>query len=154
MKSSIHRTGGRGKSPGIAFLAIFLSLCSSVGLCLAATDPDQQVARDALMQAFLALQQAESRGANVTSAARALNQALLLLQEGSVDEARSIISDVNATIPQLVAEGDQSRVAGQVALYSFLASLAAVGVLSYLYLPRLIWRSWARAKGDWEVSAS
>lgn len=137
----------------VAALAISFSLCASSGTCSAAADAGQQAAREELMQTFLALQSAESRGANVTSAAIALNQALELLERGSVDEARSIISEVNATIPRLAAEGEQSRLAGQVALYSFLASLAVIGALSYFYLPRLIWRSWVRAKGGWEVSA-
>ena len=133
-------------------LSLFLSLFS--GPCLAASDQDQQAAMGELMQVFLALRQAESMGANVTSAARALNQALSLLEGGSVDEARAVLSGVNATIPQLVADGGQRRLVGQLALYSFLASLAVAGALSYLYLPRLIWKSWARARRDWEVSSS
>lgn len=118
---------------------------------------DQEAMRGALVEVFLALQSAESRGANVSSQLQSLNQALALIQEGdpsSLEQAGSIISAVNATIPQLAAEGEQRQLLSSAGLYSFLISLGVVGVLSYLYLPRLIWRSWAKAKRDWEVAAS
>lgn len=118
-------------------------------------DPD--AVRESLVEVFLALQSAESRGADVSAQLQSLDQALALIQEGdpaSLEQAGSIISAVNATIPQLVAEGGQRQLVSSAGLYAFLASLGAVGVLSYLYLPRLIWRSWVKAKRDWEVAAS
>ncbi|RWX73437.1 MAG: hypothetical protein Metus_1411 [Candidatus Methanosuratincola subterraneus] len=137
-------------SPLMLGTAAVLVRCSPSG-------EEQEALRADLVEVFLALQSAESRGADISAPLQSLNHALALIQDGkpeSLDQARLIISEVNATVPRLLAEGDQSRLISSVGLYSFLASLAAVGALSYLYLPRLIWRSWVKAKRRWEVAAS
>lgn len=117
-------------------------------------------AQDALLAevqaAFLELSGAESRGANVTSAALDLNRALALASSGdelSLSEAAAIVQGVRSSVPSLLAEGEAARYWGTVGLAAWLAALAAAGVLAYLYTPRLVWRAWMRSKRRWRVSA-
>jgi len=106
--------------------------------------------------AFLSISDAESRGANVTSAALDLNRALSLASSGdpqSVSEAAAIVQGVRSSVPSLIAEGEAARYWGTVGLAAWLAALAAAGILVYLYTPKLVWRIWMRSKRRWTVSA-
>lgn len=109
-----------------------------------------------LEEVFFALQSAESMGANVTSAAHDLNHALALMESGSEQdlmEAASIIQQVNSSIPGLTAEGETARRMSTAGLATTLAVLAVAAALVYLFMPRLVWRIWARGRRDWKVSA-
>lgn len=110
----------------------------------------------ALEEVFFALQSAESMGANVTSAAHDLNHALALIESGSEQdlmEAASIIQQVNSSIPGLMAEGEMARRMSTAGLATTLAVLAVAAALVYFFMPRLVWRIWARSRRDWKVSA-
>ncbi len=141
----------------LALSPFLMGALSPAVSCSPSLSEDQESLKARIVEVFLALQSAESNGANISAPLRMLNQALALIQDGdpaSLEQAGSIISEVNASIPQLAAEGEQMRLASSAWLYSSLVMLAVVGVLSYLYLPRLIWRSWVKAKRKWEVAAS
>lgn len=120
-------------------------------------DPDVYAMQQELERTFLAVQSAESRGANVSGLVPELNRAVSLISAGdpgSLAEARSVLEEVNSSLPALVAEGESKLLTSRILLFSTIGTFAAFGVLSYLYLPRLLWRTWLRLKGDWEVSAS
>ncbi len=105
---------------------------------------------------FLLLEAAEAKGANVTGAALSLNHALELVSAGGpgeLEQAASVIQQVNSSIPGLVAEGESARYWGTAGLAATLAALGIAGVLVFLFMPKLVWRLWARSKRGWRVSA-
>ncbi len=107
-------------------------------------------------EVFLLLEAAEAKGANVTDAALSLNHALELISAGGeteLDQAASIVLQVNSSIPALVAEGEAARYWGTTGLVATIVTLGIAGVLVYFFMPKLVWRIWARSKKDWKVSA-
>lgn len=149
----------RALKPTFALLALMV-----IAACMQGVDshvtPVSAYSQDGLrteaIGVFTLLEAAEARGANVTAAAFSLNQAMVLIASGGQSElgqAASIIQQVNSSIPSLVAEGESARYWGTAGLAATLTVLGIAGVLVFLFMPRLVWRLWARSKKGWKVSA-
>lgn len=132
------------------------ALSQAAPITCAAPSPSQEDLRALVGEAFLLLEDAEARGANVTAAALSLNHALELISSGSVQDlaqAGLVINQVNSSIPGLVSEGEAARYWGTAGLAATLVVLGIAGVLTYFFMPKLVWRIWARSKKDWKVAA-
>jgi hypothetical protein len=143
-------------------LVVLLSSVPTVG---AAPSPAQVTAvQQKIATAFVAVQQAESRGGNVAGLTASLNQAVQLLQQAEqtsspsqaatfLAQASSIAGNVTAEAPAVGAQGAAAVQNGLIITGVEVAAIAAACVLVYLYLPRLFWRLWERTHSDWEAKS-
>ena len=147
----------------IVFLILFSNVCILSIKTEAQTDllTDTTAVRDSLRTTFLKLQDAEKRGANITSAAQKLDRALQLIDQVKnnqndsdgtlLSQATSLIDEVDSSIPSLTKDGENRMLWNNVALVSTIAFLVILCLFVYLYLPNLMWSLWTRSRSDWKV---
>ncbi|MGD0329238.1 MAG: hypothetical protein ABSB40_02185 [Nitrososphaeria archaeon] len=118
--------------------------------------------KDYVKSTFFRLQDAERMGANVTLPAQELDMALQLIDQAEgnssdsslLSQASSIIENVNSSIPSLIKEGESRTLSTNVSLVSTIAFIAVTCAFVYLYLPRILWSSWAKYRANWRVRPS
>jgi len=113
-----------------------------------------------IREVYSRLAEAEKRGADVREAAMRLNDALELVREAEenvenrsalLSAARSIVEDVNSSIPVLIAEGGERLFWRNVVLAASIVSIAASCVAVYRLGPRVFWETWLRLRSRWIV---
>ena len=139
--------------------AALLLLASAAVVQAQPLDPES--VRLSLSQVFAEVVRAEMEGANVTELAAKLNQALQLVREAEavggpesaelLREAEDLIQEVNASIPGLLEEAEAEARRRLILTGVGVAALVVGGVLAYVYLPRLVWLAWLRARRGWKV---
>ena len=117
--------------------------------------------KDYLKTTYMKLQDAEKKGANVTLAAQKLDRALQILDQVKgnqsssdnvlLSQAASIIDDTDKSIPYLIAEGENRALWINIGTVLTMIFVIIVCLLVYLYLPRLIWSTWAKYRANWKV---
>jgi hypothetical protein len=118
--------------------------------------------KDYVKATYFRLQDAERMGANVTLPAQKLDTALQLIDqvEGNssdsslLSQASSIIDNVNSSIPSLIKDGESRTLLTNVWLVSTIAFIAVACAFVYLYLPRMLWSTWAKYRANWRVRPS
>ena len=150
----------------LVLLLLFLNVYISSIRTRAETDTqtDATKLKDYLKATYSKLQVAESKGANVTLAAQKLDEALQLIdqvkgdQNGSdsvlMSQATSIIDDVDSSIPSLTKDGESRILWTDVSLVSTIIFVAIVCLFVYLYLPRIMWKTWGKYRASWRVRPS
>jgi hypothetical protein len=113
-----------------------------------------------LREVYSKLAEAEMAGADIRDASQQLNKALILIKsidENSLDkekllqEALTIIRDVDSMIPTLIDEG--RRVAFSRNIYTALtiSSIVLIIISSYIFTPRIFWNLWLKARKNWLI---
>ena len=113
-----------------------------------------------IRDAYSKLVKAEERGADVRDAALKLQRALELVREAEEDpenreallsEARSLVEQVESSIPTLIEEGERRIFWRNVTIASIIASIAILSLLAYYYGPRAFWSLWLRIRSRWVI---
>lgn len=107
-------------------------------------------AEDGITEAYKAVLDADRAGGNVTALVEKLNRAIELRAkdpEAAARLASEIIAESKAVKEQGISSARQGLIVKSVAL----ASLLALAGISYLYLPRAVWRFWLRHRRNWRV---
>ena len=113
-----------------------------------------------LRDVYSKLVEAERAGADVGNASQQLNKALTLIKslegdptnrEEVLQQAISIIREVDSRIPALIEEG--RRVTFYKNLYNglLIAFIVSLIVLVYVLTPRIFWSLWIRARKHWII---
>ncbi len=134
----------------------------STVLALLAGQPATTYLEKKVREAYLNLAKAEEKGANVSEAALKLNKALQLLRlakheenpekrEEMLKEAEKLILEVEKLTPKLAREGEVKETIRKITSAFTAVAASAALVLAYLYLPRLLWRLWVKARSNWRV---
>lgn len=116
-----------------------------------------------MREVYSKLVEAEKAGANVSNASQQLNRALTLiksLEEGqtnreeAIQQAISIIREVESTIPTLIEEGRRATFFKNLYIGLAIASIISLIVLTHLFTERIFWNLWIRARRRWIVRVS
>ena len=113
-----------------------------------------------LREVYSKLAEAEAAGADIRNASQQLNKALTLLKsidenledrEMLLQEAITIINDVDSMIPTLIEEGQKNTFMKNVYMVLTVSSIVSSIVLAYLLTPRAFWSLWLKARKQWII---
>ena len=149
------------------FLTLSLTLLiiplTMLFLIPATTCENEEEAITLLREVYSKLVEAEKAGADISNASQQLNKALTLiksLEEGQMSreeilqQAISIIKEVDSMIPTLIEEGRKAAFFRNFYTGLTIASIISLIVLAYLLTPRIFWNLWIRARKNWIVKVS
>jgi len=144
-------------------LTLLIILLTTLFLIPATTCETEEEAITLLREVYSKLVEAEKAGADISNASQQLNKALTLiksLEEGQMSreeilqQAISIIKEVDSMIPTLIEEGRKATFFRNFYTGLTIASIISLIVLAYLFTPRIFWNLWIRARKNWIVKVS
>ena len=113
-----------------------------------------------LREVYSKLAEAEMAGADIRNASQQLNKALTLIKsvdenpqdkEKLLQEALTIIRDVDSMVPTLIDEGRRTAFTRNIYNALTITSILSLIVLSYILTPRIFWGLWLKARKNWLI---
>jgi len=92
-----------------------------------------------------------SKGLDVNIIIEKLNNAVVLSEQGSIEEAKKVLSEVRSLIVDMNAVADSIYFTNILIKGVTVASLVAIPVLVYTLLPRVYLYLWFKSKKKWLV---
>ena len=92
-----------------------------------------------------------SKGLDVSVIIEKLNSAVVLSEEGSVEEARGVLSEVRSLVEDMSTVADSVYFTNTLIKGVTVAVLAAIPVLVYTLLPRVYLYLWFKSRKKWLV---
>jgi hypothetical protein len=147
----------------ILSLMLLLLLFTMLSLISVTTCETEEEAITLLREVYSKLVEAEKAGADISNASQQLNKALTLiksLEEGqanreeALQQAISIIKEVDSMIPTLIEEGHKATFLKNLYTGLAIASIISLIILAYILTPRIFWNLWIRARKHWIVKVS
>lgn len=155
----------RSKFLLMILITLIILMISSVKIAYAqknALDPNKL--RNDIKIEYLKLLDVEEKGANITSAAIKLNSALQLIVESNgkddsskdalLSQAASIVAEVNSSIPSLINEGSSRTFWGYISLASTIVFVIVASLITYFYLPKMMWNIWFKLRQGWRIESA
>jgi len=93
-----------------------------------------------------------SKGLNITVVLEKLNRAIALYEEGGVEDADMLLSEVNSLIGDMRALADRVYLANMVIKVVTILVLAVIPLAVYFLLPRIYLYVWYKTRRKWILS--
>jgi len=93
-----------------------------------------------------------SKGLNITVVLEKLNRAIALYEEGGVEDANMLLSEVNSLIGDMRALADRVYLANMVIKVVTVLVLAVIPLAVYFLLPRIYLYVWYKTRRKWILS--
>jgi len=93
-----------------------------------------------------------SKGLNITVVLEKLNRAIALYEEGGVEDANMLLSEVNSLIGDMRALADRVYLANMVIKVVIVLVLAVIPLAVYFLLPRIYLYVWYKTRRKWILS--
>jgi hypothetical protein len=100
------------------------------------------------------IQKLAGKNINVTDLTVQLNESLMLLQEGRITEAKSLLDRLENEVAVLEASADTYYMWGIIMKYLRVALALSIPLLFYLFFPRLYIYLWFRLRRRWVIRES
>jgi hypothetical protein len=142
-------------SLALILVVLLLSLTPNVRC-----ETEEEKAIALLREVYSKLAEAEMAGADIRDASQQLNKALTLIKsidenpqdkEKLLQEALTIMRDVDSMIPTLIDEGRRAAFLRNIYTALTISSIASLIVLSYIFTPRIFWSLWLKARKNWLI---
>lgn len=123
-------------------------------------EKEEEQAITLLREVYSKLIEAEMAGADIRNASQQLNKALTIIKsvdedpgdgERLLQEAITIIRDVDSMIPTLIDDGRKATFLRNLYMALTASSIASSIVLAYFFIPRIFWGFWLKARKHWIV---
>jgi len=93
-----------------------------------------------------------SKGLNITVVLGKLNRAIALYEEGDVEDANMLLSEVNSLIGDMRALADRVYLVNMVIKVVTILVLAVIPLAVYFLLPRIYLYVWYKTRRKWILS--
>lgn len=93
-----------------------------------------------------------SKGLNITVVLEKLNRAIALYEEGGVEDADMLLSEVNSLIGDMRALADRVYLVNMVIKVVTILVLAVIPLAVYFLLPRIYLYVWYKTRRKWILS--
>jgi len=144
-------------TPSLALILVVLLLSLTPNV---RCEPEEEQAIALLREVYSKLAEAEMAGADIRDASQQLNKALTLIKsidenpldkEKLLQEALTIIRDVDSMIPTLIDEGRRAAFSKNIYTALTISSIASLIISSYIFTPRIFWSLWLKARKNWLI---
>ena len=136
----------------------YITLIFLIFIATSDTIISQETVKERVFETYKLVAEAEKEGADVTQISKRLDTALQLIikwqKEGDeklITQAVNMLDEIKEMLPSLIEEGKARMKMRMFTLVAFPLTSVLIGLITYIYGPKLVWRLWLKYRKDWKV---